>query len=516
MYYTFPCPKCEKKLKVQDSAAGQRATCPYCNHSLVVPPPPPSAAPSQEESSPEPSASSGLADIQIRTGASRPKRKKMDPQTSPPAASAPSRTTAGQAFQEQQAQPSPDQTTGGTGTWSDRTDVGIVASSLGGTILAAAFLAVLLPFHNTLIGELFFHRGWVPFVLTFFLGTSVAMLWLKWRKIKRQRRAMLFDLLPNEIAEDIQPDSVEHFLRHIASLPVAPSESFLIYRVVRGLEHFRVRKSNPEVAGVLASQSEIDANAVQSSYTLLQVFIWAIPILGFIGTVIGISAAVGGFSGAMDQASDINALKDSLNNVTGGLATAFDTTLVALVMSMLVMFPSSSLQKAEEDLLNSVDEYCNENLLKRLADASAGWSAGNGSEPGTLKEAVDQAMIPHHAELKAWGKKLESLGASLSEDIVAAWEKINDRIRGQQEQAATHVSETEKMAEAMHASVASTCEQAEEIQREAAETIQEAAESIEACFEAASQGLDKLNSVLEQLGEKKVVIQTKRRGWFSR
>ena len=44
------------------------------------------------------------------------------------------------------------------------------------------------------------------------------------------------------------------------------------------------------------------------------------------------------------------------------------TTLIALVMSLIVMFPTSSLQKMEEDLLNWVDEYCNENLLKRLDD----------------------------------------------------------------------------------------------------------------------------------------------------
>jgi hypothetical protein len=68
---------------------------------------------------------------------------------------------------------------------------------------------------------------------------------------------------------------------------------------------------------------------VQSSYTLSNVFIWAIPILGFIGTVIGIGQAVGAFSGSLDQAQDISLLKKSLNDVTGGLATAFDTTLHA-------------------------------------------------------------------------------------------------------------------------------------------------------------------------------------------
>ncbi|MFH1268221.1 MAG: hypothetical protein ABIK89_21080 [Planctomycetota bacterium] len=143
-------------------------------------------------------------------------------------------------------------------------------------------------------------------------------------------------------------------------------------------------------------------------------FIWAIPILGFVGTVIGISASVGAFSGALESAQEISGLKDSLNDVTGGLATAFDTTLIALVMSMLVMFPSSSLQKAEEDLLNWVDEYCNENLLKRLQD---GGDLSSVQDTTKIRKAFDAALAPHHAELKAWTEKLESIGSSLTKQI---------------------------------------------------------------------------------------------------
>ena len=102
------------------------------------------------------------------------------------------------------------------------------------------------------------------------------------------------------------------------------------------------------MAGLLASQSEIDATAVDSSYTFLKVCIWAIPIIGFIGTVQGISEAVAGFSGSLEAARDIDVLKNSLNDITTGLAVAFDTTLVALIMSLIVMFPMSSLQKAED------------------------------------------------------------------------------------------------------------------------------------------------------------------------
>jgi len=107
---------------------------------------------------------------------------------------------------------------------------------------------------------------------------------------------------------------------------------------------------------------------VDSSYVLIKVFIWAIPILGFIGTVLGISDAVSSFGGEMGAAADIEVIKEQLGQVTGGLSEAFDTTLVSLIFSLFVMFPTSVMQKNEEDLLNKVDEYCNEYFLKRLRE----------------------------------------------------------------------------------------------------------------------------------------------------
>ena len=131
---------------------------------------------------------------------------------------------------------------------------------------------------------------------------------------------------------------------------------------------------------MLKSQSEIDATMVDSSYVLIKVFIWAIPILGFIGTVLGISDAVSSFGGEMGAAADIEKIKEQLGQVTGGLSEAFDTTLVSLIFSLFVMFPTSVMQKNEEDLLNKVDEYCNEYFLKRLREPQLVHSQGVGGQ----------------------------------------------------------------------------------------------------------------------------------------
>ena len=94
-----------------------------------------------------------------------------------------------------------------------------------------------------------------------------------------------------------------------------------------------------------------------------------VPTLGFIGTVIGIGAAVAGFSETLEAASSLDGMKESIGLVTGGLGVAFDTTLLALVMSILIMFPASAAQRIEEAFLSDVDDYCSEFLVPRLLDA---------------------------------------------------------------------------------------------------------------------------------------------------
>jgi len=248
------------------------------------------------------------------------------------------------------------------------TEVSISISALIGLGVTVVFLGVLWPFvkggGERGLADLFLARGWVPYVLTFLMFWSFAIL-----------------------AKVIDQKTVFDFEYHIKQLDLDGRDNFLVNRIMRALSFFSVQRDHDKTAQMLSSQSEIDATTVQSSYTLLMVFIWAIPILGFIGTVIGISEAVANFAGALDSAGKISELKNHLGAVTGGLGVAFDTTLLGLVMSLLVMFPTSLMQKREEDTLNAVDEYCNEYFLKRLDDGRTpmdSW-AGDPHDPRRLE-----------------------------------------------------------------------------------------------------------------------------------
>ena len=88
---------------------------------------------------------------------------------------------------------------------------------------------------------------------------------------------------------------------------------------------------------------------METSYTSIRGLVWAIPILGFIGTVSGLSYAIGGFGRVLSQTDDPSQLIEALKGVTGGLATAFETTLLALVAALLVQMAITFQKKREEE-----------------------------------------------------------------------------------------------------------------------------------------------------------------------
>jgi len=464
VYFKFPCGHCGKSLKVKEESVGRKARCPYCRTAQVVP------SPSQEVLAP------GSAAIPVA------RRRAESP--------APATTrSASPAAARPRPQSAP--TEGG----GDSSNVSLLTSGLLGVIFGAVFYIGILPIRESGFGELFFDRDWVPFVLVFLVGWSAGTLVLKYRLLRRQRESLLFDLLPSDISEEITENNTEAFIDHIRQIPARPSESFLITRVLRGLEHFLIRKSHAEVAGLLNSQSEIDGNTVDSSYRLLGVFIWAIPILGFIGTVMGISAAVGGFSQEMAEAADIAALKDKLGTVTKGLGVAFDTTLIALIMSLLVMFPTSTMQKAEEDLLNGIDEYCNENLLKRLTESDA-HGLGSGNYRADIRQAVDAAIAGNSGSLLEQMDAMQARMASLQDGQLQQFEQLSQTV--------------DSGTSAVDQKMLELTDRADGAQKQLGQTLQDAAEQIRTHFTAVERGMDSLNSVLERLGEKRVVIEMKK------
>ncbi len=356
--------------------------------------------------------------------------------------------------------------------------------------------------HNmaSYLRELFTERGWPQYVTTLLMFWCLGILILKSLNIRKQRRAMLIQALPTDISAEINPSNLKEFHDHIINFPVLLRNTYIVNRIRKALEFFYVRQNLPEVAQMITAQSEIDAAKVSSSYSMVKVFLWAIPIMGFIGTVLGIGAAIGGFGAVFGagEGGDMSEIKEPLLNVLGSMGVAFDTTLLALVFSILLSFPASALQNEEDDLVTDVDEYCIDHLLKRLDDGGGG--SGFGSDAGLLK-AVGDAMANNQKDIMT---RFETVQGGMSESLsnqTKQYEKVASAVEKQLEAIGSRAENYEtKLDDEFFSSL-------DRLRKDSTQVIENQIKPL-------SEGIQNLNTVLKELNGKQVVVQKK--GWFGR
>jgi MotA/TolQ/ExbB proton channel family len=315
----------------------------------------------------------------------------------------------------------------------------------------------------------------------------MAICFLKWKKLKHQREALLLDVLPMELGKDINAQNVGRFIDHLYRLPVHLRDSLMVNRIRKALEFFEVRQNVGHVSAMMTAQSAIDGSRIMGSYIIVRAFLWAIPLLGFIGTVIGLSHAISGMS--FGGVEDIDAIMGSINNVTSGLGTAFDATLLGLVYAVFLNFPMNSLAKHEEETLNEIDAFCNEVLLPRLNDGSG----AAGGDLGAVGDSVVKAIAGAQKEF------LTDLN-ELSGRLLEYTDNMDRRIEIHQQAAITQfVTNMTAM------------------RTEVENNVNQSVNTVGQYLGGLQSGIEGLNAVLEKLGEKQVVIQqVKKKGWFSR
>jgi biopolymer transport protein ExbB/TolQ len=257
------------------------------------------------------------------------------------------------------------------------TAVNPILSILVATFLTGAFYGLLLSIRSQFKGDLvetltmpFLRAGNLPTVVpvVFIFFTSLEILFIKGRKVALQEKAFEWAVVPAQPDFVLVETSAQAVLDRIHAIIDQPKQFILLNRIERALSNLRRLKQVSEVSSVLRGQAEDDENAVASSFTLLQGLVWAMPVLGFIGTVQGLSSAVGGFGKVLQTAGDLTSIKGALTNVSSGLATAFETTLVALVASLIVQLCITLRQRQELGLLDECSEYCQGNVISKLMD----------------------------------------------------------------------------------------------------------------------------------------------------
>jgi biopolymer transport protein ExbB/TolQ/DNA-directed RNA polymerase subunit RPC12/RpoP len=340
-HMTFECAHCHQRLSVPPVAAGLIVKCPLCNNRIQV-----------------------------------PERRK----------------TERQAWKE-----------------TDPTNPNFLKSLSTGFGLLLIWFGLLLPFvppahtpiadYNALqfTASLFYKHFTVSALNTLFFAWSMSIIFLKQRKIRLQKAALLLDVLPAKLGKKIHGGNVAAFIEHVYSLPIRLRDSLMVNRIRKALELFEIRQNVSDVREMMVSQSEIDSARISGSYTLLRAFLWGIPLLGFIGTVVGLSHAIGGMNFA--NVDDVGQVVGAINNVTGGLGTAFDATLLGLVLALTLNFPLNALAKQEDDNLHTIDAFCNEVLLPRLKDSSTAYTSESAAIAHLVARSIARSQEKFLTEL---------------------------------------------------------------------------------------------------------------------
>ncbi|MGK0259433.1 MAG: biopolymer transport protein ExbB/TolQ [Candidatus Azotimanducaceae bacterium] len=236
-------------------------------------------------------------------------------------------------------------------------------------LLSLAYYAVLIFFvRDSLLAQMFLDRPSriVPLFIAFLSFWSLAILFIKSRKLALQRRALDIEVAPEVSDFVLARGTVQNVLRQVQSSTDNPSHFVLFSRIERALSNLENIGRTSDMVAMLESQARNDEDHMESSYTILRGFVWAIPVLGFIGTVLGLSASIGGFGHVLAKTSDSSQLSEHLKDVTAGLSTAFETTLQGLAAALIIQLLTTGLRKSEERFLDDCREYCHRNIISRL------------------------------------------------------------------------------------------------------------------------------------------------------
>lgn len=253
------------------------------------------------------------------------------------------------------------------------TYVNSLFSFLAGIVLFVLFYFILNFFRGQHWAvDMFFHggeknRSSIPYYTVFLGCWSLVILLVKIQKLHVQRKVLQLNLLPDDNAFVLTNATARIILEKINLLVSNPRDFVLLDRIQRALVNLKNLGNVSAVAECLNTQGKNDEEYLGSSYTLLKGFIWAIPVLGFIGTVLGLSEAIGGFGSVIQKGvSNPQELISALGNVTGGLSTAFETTLIALLMALIIQLVMTWVVNKEELFLDECSDYCHRYLISRI------------------------------------------------------------------------------------------------------------------------------------------------------
>jgi len=192
------------------------------------------------------------------------------------------------------------------------------------------------------------------FVLMFW---ALAIMGFKARVLLKERKLLDVDLIAIAEGMRILPEDTREFGRQVQALPTEQRVMVLPRALLNALQRFSTTRNLQDVSSSTHIIFESEAERLESELSMIRYISWAIPSIGFIGTVRGIGEAL--------AQADI-AVQGDISGVTASLGLAFNSTFTALLISIFLMFLVHQLQLLQERLVFDSENYTNEKLIRHM------------------------------------------------------------------------------------------------------------------------------------------------------
>ena len=186
---------------------------------------------------------------------------------------------------------------------------------------------------------------------------ALAIMGYKGRRTLHEQTLLDRRLLEIPEGTSVLPQDAREYSRSLEALPEAEQDYLLPRTLLSALQRFATTGSIQAVSDTIRESCEVESDRLDSELSMVRYIAWAIPSIGFIGTVRGIGDALG-------QA--YKAVEGDISGVTVSLGVAFNSTFVALVLSIIIMFCLHQLQLSQERLVLDCQRYADKRLLRHL------------------------------------------------------------------------------------------------------------------------------------------------------
>ena len=194
--------------------------------------------------------------------------------------------------------------------------------------------------------------------LIFFVGLGELL--MRFLEARVERKELGHQYLPEDDTTVLIKQALPKIYKRV-SITKDSDKRFLPHLIKRIITVFQTTNSVENASAVLNSSIELRSQDIDLNYSMIRYIMWVIPTFGFIGTVIGIALALN-YAGEPGKAQD----PELLTELTLRLAVAFNTTLLALVMSAILVLIMHVVQSFEERMVTRCGHYCLDNLVNRL------------------------------------------------------------------------------------------------------------------------------------------------------